>query len=165
MAKASLIMIAIAVLVTCLSSLASAAEPPHYTVQGQVYCDTCRVGFQTRLSEAIEGAVARLTCRNRTTGEVTLSEPGQTDESGYYNIHVDSNHEEEICEVTLDSSEREDCNEVLPDWYKARILLANNSISGVTDNYRYPNTLGFMIKKALPGCAQVLAELGFLPLN
>ena len=50
--------------------LASAAKPDSFVVQGKVYCDNCRAGFETTITEYIEGAVVKLTCKNSTTNEI-----------------------------------------------------------------------------------------------
>ena len=54
MEKASVI--ALVSLAICLSSLLSFANAEDtFFVEGKVYCDTCRVEFETRLSEPIKG--------------------------------------------------------------------------------------------------------------
>ncbi|XP_021288288.1 olee1-like protein [Herrania umbratica] len=162
MAKASLI--ALVSLAICLSSLSFAYADDTFFVQGKVYCDTCRVEFETRLSQPIKGATVRLECRDRTVGgSITYSQESATDEFGKYSIPVQGDHEEEICEVRVVKSPKEDCNEFMEAWQKARVLLTKKN--GVSDSIRYANNLGFLKKEAVPGCAEVLKELGFLPLN
>ncbi|XP_022718027.1 olee1-like protein [Durio zibethinus] len=163
MAKASVI--ALVSLAICLSSFLSFSyAEDRFFVEGKVYCDTCRVEFETRLTEPIKGATVNLECRNRTLdGSITYSRGATTDELGKYSIEVEGDHAEEICEVSVTKSPREDCNEFMEAWRKARVLLTKND--GVIAPVRYANSLGFLKKKAVPGCAQVLKEMGFVPLH
>lgn len=39
----------------CLSSVLSSDASEHFFVEGKVYCDTCRVQFVTRVTEALPG--------------------------------------------------------------------------------------------------------------
>ncbi|XWS16895.1 hypothetical protein CRYUN_Cryun33cG0020700 [Craigia yunnanensis] len=163
MAKASLIaLVSLAIcLISSLLCFAYAADT--FFVEGKVYCDTCRVEFETRLSEPIKGVTVNLECRNRTEGSITYNQEAVTDESGKYRIPVEGDHEEEICEVSVIKSPREDCNEFMEAWKKARIVLTKND--GVCEPLRFANSLGFLKKEAVPGCAEILKEMGFLPLN
>ncbi|TXG60304.1 hypothetical protein EZV62_014877 [Acer yangbiense] len=133
------------------------------SVDGKVYCDTCRVKFETSLSEAVEGAGVKLICRDRVSEETKLEMEAETDKSGNYKFEVEGDHAEEICEVHLIKSPREDCNEIVKGWNSARILLTTDV--GVVDSIRQANALGFMKKEALENCAKVLQDLGFLPIN
>ncbi|XP_022734577.1 anther-specific protein LAT52-like [Durio zibethinus] len=162
MAKASVI--ALVSLAIYLSSLSFSDAEDTFFVEGKVYCDTCRVEFETRLSEPIKGAIVKLECRNRTIdGSITYSHEAVTDESGKYSIQAKGDHEEEICEVRVTKSPRADCNEFMESWNKARVVLTKKD--GILDPRRFANGLGFLKKEAVPGCAEVLKEMGFLPLN
>ncbi|XVF78796.1 hypothetical protein PTKIN_Ptkin14bG0165900 [Pterospermum kingtungense] len=162
MAKAS--MTTLVSLAICLSSFLSFcyADDPFF-VEGKVYCDTCRVEFETRISEPIKGATVKLECRNRTDQSITYSREAVTDEAGRYSVEVEGDHEEEICEVSAVKSPREDCNEFMESWRKARVVLTKKD--GLMQPLRYANNLGFFKKEALPGCAEVLRELGFPKIN
>lgn len=109
------------------------------------------------------GATVNLECRNRTTEVVTYSREGVTNELGKYRISVEGDHEEEICEVKAIKSSREDCNDPMDAWSKARVVLTTKD--GVMQPTRYANGLGYRKKEAVSGCAEVLKELGFVPLN
>ncbi|KAK3012519.1 hypothetical protein RJ639_008005 [Escallonia herrerae] len=163
MAKA----IALIVSALCILAIADFAHAhEQYHVQGQIYCDTCRVQFATRIAEPIEGAAVRLECRKRDGSEnVTYSVEGVTDAEGLYHLPVEGEHEDEICEVILVKSPREDCSEQMDEFNRARVVCSSNSGIDNAGQVRYANALGFMIKEALPGCKQVLDELGFFPLH
>lgn len=110
------------------------------------------------------GAKVRLECRDREGGSITLSSEADTDEQGRYNIPVEGDHEEEVCEVILVKSPNDDCNEISNELHaklSARISLTNNN--GIAGPHRIPNPLGFMKKEADPQCAEVLKELGLTP--
>ncbi|KAF5729749.1 putative Anther-specific protein LAT52 precursor [Tripterygium wilfordii] len=177
-AATALFMAAAAIL--CFSSLASAtargsisaptsapASAPASNdilyVEGRVYCDTCRVQFETKLTEYMEGASVRLECRNRTTDKITYTFEDLTDSNGIYHIPVEGDHEEEICEVRLLKSSRDDCSETTTGRRVGRVLITKNV--GVATPIRYANSLGFLQKVALPGCIKELQGLGFLPLD
>ena len=97
-------------------------------------------------------------------GKVTLSKEADTEEKGTYSIPVEGDHEEEVCEVVLVKSPKEDCSEVSHDLHvklSARISLTNHN--GITGPHRMANPLGFMKKEVDPRCAEVLKELGLTP--
>ncbi|KAJ4821902.1 hypothetical protein Tsubulata_032190 [Turnera subulata] len=150
----------------CFSSLlisANAKKSDTLFVEGRVYCDTCRVEFQTKLSEPLGGVKVRLECNSRENGTLTFSEEGVTDKGGSYTLSVRGDHEEDICQIKLLSSPRADCNEQFQSTDMARILITRNV--GVAEPKRYANALGFKIKTALPECDKVLTDMGFLPLE
>ncbi|KAA8519664.1 hypothetical protein F0562_013891 [Nyssa sinensis] len=150
----------------CLFSLLAFAhsKDSHFLVEGEVYCDTCRSQFITRLSETMPGAKVRLECRTREDGEVTYSIEGETDEKGIYHLRVEGEHEEEICEVKLVKSSKPDCEEISTEgWAKTSSRISLTSNNGIVSDVRHANPLGFMAKKALPECVPVYKEMGMLP--
>ncbi|TXG46985.1 hypothetical protein EZV62_026279 [Acer yangbiense] len=155
----------IATAALCFSALVGVAQATEQklVVDGKVYCDTCRVKFETSLSEAVEGASVKLICKDRVSEETKLEMEAETDKSGHYKFEVEGDHAEEICEVHLVKSPREDCNEIVKGWNSARILLTTDV--GVVDSIRQANALGFMKKEALEKCGGVLQAMGFLPIN
>ncbi|ONK73142.1 uncharacterized protein A4U43_C04F27680 [Asparagus officinalis] len=139
-----------------LSSVAvlSLVAAETFTIQGRVYCDTCRAGFETSATEYMEGAKVKVECKNYTTREVTQKASGETDASGTYNIPITHTHESETCEVALVESSRKDCDEIKPDRAMARVVLANDT--GISTGIRYANSLGFLKKEPLPACGDLL---------
>ncbi|KAG4149558.1 hypothetical protein ERO13_D05G341650v2 [Gossypium hirsutum] len=115
MAKASLIILVS--LAICMSSSLSlvngaASDANKFTVLGHVYCDTCRVEFETSLSEPLPGAAVKLECKNRTDEKITFQSPEiTTDNLGDYKIEVTGDYEDSDCDVTLVKSPRADCND------------------------------------------------------
>ncbi|CAM8889524.1 unnamed protein product [Rhodiola kirilowii] len=128
-------------------------------VEGKVYCDTCRVGFETKLTEYLADAKVGLECRNRETGELTYAEEGVTDATGTYRIEVSGDHEEDICEVKTVKSPRKDCNEIAA-WDKAMVVITKHN--GAITPVRFANSIGFTKKIAVDGCKEALTELGIV---
>jgi hypothetical protein len=106
-------------------------------------------------------ARVRLECRKRHGGDLTYSVEGVTDKNGNYSLHVEGDHEEEICTLLPIKSPRPDCNERMANYGKTVVSLTSNS--GVSSTVRYANPLGFSIKEALPDCVKVLTDMGFFP--
>ncbi|XP_050287287.1 olee1-like protein [Quercus robur] len=132
-----------------------------FSVEGKVYCDTCRIQFVTRISEYMKDATVGIECRDREGGSITHSGTAVTDASGSYKLAVEEEHEEDICAVSLIKSANSDCSEVSKDPFlkkSARVSLTSNN--GISSPVRLANPLGFMKKEALPQCADVLKELG-----
>ncbi|EEF38957.1 Anther-specific protein LAT52 precursor, putative [Ricinus communis] len=148
----------------CFSSLLSSAlATAGLYVEGKVYCDTCRVEFETKLSEVIPGTRVKLECKNRENNTLTYAVEGVTDASGIYRLPVEGEHEEDLCEVKLIKSGKPDCAEAFKSVDHARVLLTHNV--GVVQPTRYTNPLGFMKQKASPECGKVLQDMGFVPLD
>ncbi|KAK2638788.1 hypothetical protein Ddye_026583 [Dipteronia dyeriana] len=168
MAKTCSVAVLVAAAALCMAALINVAEARREKdtslyVEGKVYCDTCRVQFETPVSEFIVGATVTLLCRNRMTEVVSVEIDAVTDQSGKYTIKVDGDHADSICEVHLTNSPREDCKEVTAELNAARIVLTSDV--GVVEPVRYANALGFMRKEALKNCGEVLKGMGFLPIN
>ena len=143
----------------CLLSVVHANNDFH--VEGKIYCDTCRAGFETKVTEPIKGAKVTLECRIREGGSITLTADGETDKKGIYSIAVDGDHEDEVCEVLAKESPREDCNTPVPGRNRGRVLITANN--GIPSPVRFVNSLGFLKKEPLPVCPKVIAALGLTP--
>ncbi|GMG99677.1 hypothetical protein Nepgr_001517 [Nepenthes gracilis] len=158
MEKSQIIVLIASVL--CLLSFVECHDD-RFFVEGQVYCDTCRTEFITRVSKFLEGAKVRLECRNITFGAISYAAEAVTDKNGRYSLAVDGDYEDDICEVLLVKSPREDCSEVPSDPFirqAAKVSLTSNN--GIVDPIRTANPLGFKIREPLPECLEVLKELG-----
>ncbi|GER47632.1 pollen Ole e 1 allergen and extensin family protein [Striga asiatica] len=171
----------------CILAIATFANAHHdFNVEGDVYCDPCRVQFETELARRLvdsceEGAVrevglgalneipsqhqlmmegrsanVRLECRHADTKAVTYSLDGVTGPNGQYSLPVVGDHGDEICEVSVVKSPSDDCNEPLGD--KSRVVLASND--GMHSGFRFANAIGFQTKTALPQCGPVLFNMG-----
>ncbi|KAK1291210.1 Pollen-specific protein C13 [Acorus calamus] len=153
-------------------------DKPTFIIQGRVYCDTCRAGFETPATLYVQGtkefkirnSITQIhmgvvffhgrgfwvECRNFTTGVVSYRGTGTTDEKGTYELKVEDDREGEICDVGLVSSPMKECSEVKEGRDRARIVLTHNS--GMSSNVRYANSLGFLKDVPLPTCGQLLLQ-------
>lgn len=102
----------------------------------------------------------RLECTNIETKAVTYSVEGVTGERGHYSLQVQGDHANEICEVRVVKSPREDCSEPMSDFEKSRIVCTDND--GMHAAVRFANPIGFMTKTADAQCTPVLFDLGVL---
>ncbi|CAL9178562.1 unnamed protein product [Musa hybrid cultivar] len=140
----------------CFAIAGVALATPNFRIQGRVYCDKCRAGFETSATDYIEGAKVKLECRQYDTGVVEQTATAVTDASGTYTLEVEDNHEEEICEVVLVESPRPGCSEIMTGRNRARVLISAES--GLTTSVRYANSLGFLNAAPLPECGLLLQK-------
>ncbi|KQJ82329.1 pollen-specific protein C13 [Brachypodium distachyon] len=148
--------VALAVIMAGLAGTSDAVDLPDYIVQGRVYCDTCRAGFETNVTTYIKGAKVRLECKRFGTEKVERALDGVTDETGTYKIELKDSHPEDICEVVLIQSPLADCNKIQALRDRARVELTRNI--GISDNLRLANSLGYLKDVPLPVCAQLLKQ-------
>ncbi|KAK4420416.1 Anther-specific protein LAT52 [Sesamum alatum] len=148
-------------LVSALCILAVAAvvngHKEKFHVEGDVYCDPCRVQFETELSYHLAGATVRLECRDIETKTVTYSAEGVTDSNGHYSLTVKGDHEKDICEVVAVKSPTAECSKPMGEYEKAKIECTENS--GLHNPIRYANPVGFMTWSVLPECGPILLNL------
>ncbi|PKA48624.1 Pollen-specific protein C13 [Apostasia shenzhenica] len=154
MAKLQYFLPALAAFCLLAAGIAAGAKDVEFHVQGRVYCDNCRAGFETNITEYLPGATVRLECQSFFNDTVAHLMEGVTDADGYFRLAVPSDHEEEICYVKLIESPRADCAEVKENRERARVLLTENS--GQSNSVRYANNLGFLKEQPLPVCAELL---------
>ncbi|EEF48468.1 pollen-specific protein C13 [Ricinus communis] len=150
---------AILLLALCvLPALVAAARPARnpFEVEGRVYCDTCRAGFETSKTTYVAGAKVRVECKDRKTMELVYSKEGTTDSTGTYRIHVDEDHQDQLCDAMLVSSPQHDCMKPSSGRDRARVILTNNN--GIVSNKRYANSIGFMKEDAMSGCFELLRQ-------
>ncbi|XP_047964275.1 anther-specific protein LAT52-like [Salvia hispanica] len=144
--------------VLCILAFATVARSYElFKVEGDVYCDPCRVQFQTPLSKKLSGAGIKVECRNIETKTLTFSVNGTTNEQGHYVVEVVGDHEDDTCEVVAVTSADAACNVPMDDMTVSRIECTTNS--GIHTDVRYANPLGFMTKHASPQCLSVLKDL------
>ncbi|CAA6656428.1 unnamed protein product [Spirodela intermedia] len=118
---------------------AAAADSPSFVVEGRVFCDTCRAGFETTATEYLAGAKVRLECKHEESEELVHTVEGTTDATGTYHLKVADDHEDELCEVVLVESPHADCSEIKTGRDRARILLTHNSGLAPTSVSRTPS--------------------------
>ncbi|XP_039141067.1 major pollen allergen Lol p 11-like [Dioscorea cayenensis subsp. rotundata] len=141
-------------LLSAIAAIALASPKPQFTIQGRVYCDTCRAGFETTATEYIKGAKVKMECKRYDNDEVSYEAEAVTDGSGTYSITINNDHQDEICEVVLLESPLAGCNEIVVGRNRARVVLTQNS--GMSSGVRYANSLGFYKEDPLPLCGELL---------
>ncbi|KHG18492.1 Anther-specific LAT52 [Gossypium arboreum] len=150
---ANISIIALLCFTICVSSslnyaYGAAEENMQYMVVGHVYCDTCRVEFETKLSEPLGGAISP---------EIVANSHGD------YHIIVEGDYEESDCDVALVRSPRVDCSDPTEAWRKSRVVLT--TLDGLSGKLRFANNLGFKKDVTLPQCTRILQEMGYYELN
>ncbi|CAM8939014.1 unnamed protein product [Rhodiola kirilowii] len=125
-------------------------------VRGRVYCDTCRAGFETPATTYIAGVRVRLECRDRHSFEMRYTIDALTDASGTYEVTVNEDHEDEVCDAVLIRSPRPDCALLSPGRDRARVILTR--YNGIASDISFVNSLGFMKNEALSGCTELLQQ-------
>ncbi|KAF3441033.1 hypothetical protein FNV43_RR19319 [Rhamnella rubrinervis] len=129
-------------------------QPFH--IQGRVYCDTCRFGFETEAITHIEAATVELQCINRTNLQVMYSAKAKTDSKGTYDFVVEKDQQDQMCNCNLVHSPEEECREESPGRNKATALLTADN--GVVNKFHKVNSMGFFKKQALPICKTLRAK-------
>lgn len=129
-----------------------------FNVEGDVYCDPCRVQFVTDLSKKLPGATVRVECRDLETKAVTYAAEGATGLDGHYTLEVDGEHENDSCEVSVVKSPRSECSEPMGELGKSRIECTANG--GMHAASRYANPIGFMTAAVNPQCGPMLFNMG-----
>ncbi len=127
-----------------------------FTLQGRVYCDTCRAGFETPVTSYIAGARVRIECKDRDTLQLVYSVEGVTDSTGTYKIAIEDDHGDQMCDAILVKSPQADCAKVDPGRDRSRLSLTRNN--GVVSDGRFANAMGFMKDEPDFGCTELLQK-------
>ncbi|MED6148687.1 hypothetical protein PIB30_055221 [Stylosanthes scabra] len=176
MAKHFAVVVAVLVVAFCFSSALAAAPAPaatatsttpnknYFVVQGKIYCDPCRVEFETRLSHPLSDIKVTLECKRIDDEKnITYTVETTTDKQGYYDLPVYGDHQDEICQVKTERSTHPKCKEPMKHLDTDRIMLTKND--GVSSAKRFVNPLGFMTRNIDARCVQIAQELGMLNTN
>ncbi|XP_062149197.1 protein DOWNSTREAM OF FLC-like [Alnus glutinosa] len=127
-----------------------------FRVRGRVYCDTCRCGFETSASTYISGARVRIECKDRKSLQVVYSVEGETNSDGTYEILVEDDHEDQMCQSLLVSSPIADCKSADPGRDRATVVLTR--YNGCLNDQRFANAMGFLKDQPLSGCPKLLKQ-------
>lgn len=96
-------------------------------------------------------------CRDRLNPDnVVYTKKARTDSTGTYNILVNEDHTDQLCNTKLISSPQTDCNEAAPGRDEARVILTRNN--GIASDKRFANSLGYMKNEAESGCTEILKQ-------
>ncbi|KAJ7956852.1 Pollen-specific protein [Quillaja saponaria] len=150
-----LLLLALCCVLPALATSGSSIQSNSFCIQGHVYCDTCRAGFETNVTTYIEGATVEIVCKNRKTLEKVFSVKGVTDSTGKYSINVHEDHADEICECQLVNSPQPNCKIVDRGRSKSSVVLTRYD-NGVLNYLHYANAMGFLQDEPLDGCSELL---------
>ncbi|KAL1350046.1 hypothetical protein HN51_026502 [Arachis hypogaea] len=145
----------------CFSSVLAddKSKEPTFTIEGKIYCDPCRVEFETRLSHPLSDIKVTLECKKiGDEKNITYTAETQTDKNGFYTLAVMGDHQEEICTVQTERSNHPKCKEPMKRMDADRVVLTKND--GVSSSRRFVNPLGFMTRNIDARCVSVAKELG-----
>lgn len=102
----------------------------------------------------------RVECKDRETLRVKYSLEAETDANGTYEIMVEDDHEDQICECALVSSPIANCRLADPGRSRASALLTRY-MNGVVNSRHTVNNMGFLQDEPLAGCKELLKK--YLP--
>ncbi|XP_047307110.1 pollen-specific protein C13-like [Impatiens glandulifera] len=150
----TMLMIALCLLPAIVTATRPMVEP--LSLEGRVYCDTCRAGFETSATTYISGAKVRIECRDKISQKVVYSVETTTDETGTYRVNIKEDHEDGVCDALLVSSSHRGCTTADPGRDRARVILTR--YNGIASSKRYANNMGFMMNEPMSGCTQLLQQ-------
>ncbi|KAG5541696.1 hypothetical protein RHGRI_021505 [Rhododendron griersonianum] len=150
----TMLILALCVLPALVSASRPMAKP--FVLEGHVYCDTCRAGYETSATTPIAGAMVKLECKDRKTQELLYSIGGTTDSKGKYEIKVREDHGSQLCDVMLVSSPQSNCASVDSGRDRSRVILTGNN--GISSYKRFANAMGFLMDEPLSGCKKLLQQ-------
>ncbi|CAI0447716.1 unnamed protein product [Linum tenue] len=153
MAPRFLLFVALCVLPALVAATRPARNP--FLVRGKVYCDTCNFGFETPKSTSIAGATVRIVCKDRKSNKVVYQREGKTNSEGNYQIQVDEDHQDQVCDAKVVRSPQLDCFKTSSGRDQARVILTENN--GIASRERYANAMGFSKEGTVAGCSQLLS--------
>ncbi|XP_010547621.1 PREDICTED: protein DOWNSTREAM OF FLC [Tarenaya hassleriana] len=134
-----------------LLPLVAVADDSEFQIEGCVYCDTCRFGFETDASEYIPGATVKIECKDRVTLRSEEVAKAVTDKGGRYRVTVKGDRQDQQCLAKLVDSPMSGCQEQDPGRSSATVILTRSN--GAASNRHFANAMGFLRSQPLPGCA------------
>ncbi|XVF58941.1 hypothetical protein PTKIN_Ptkin07bG0106800 [Pterospermum kingtungense] len=141
----------------CLLPMIVNAQRKPFQIIGKVYCDACRAGFETSKCSYIPGARVEIKCYDRNTLRLKYRIGAVTDSTGTYNILVEDDHQDQLCNVYLVSSPVPRCQTKDPRRKKASVILTGGN--GASSTLHYANAMGFFQDKPAAGCEELLKKL------
>ncbi|KAL0728345.1 hypothetical protein Bca4012_024438 [Brassica carinata] len=141
----------IAVLCVSLLPLAAMAAGTPFHIEGCVYCDTCRFGFETIATKYIIGARVRIVCADRVTLKQEVVGEAVTGHRGMYKVAVKGDRQDQQCFAELVDSPIRKCQVADPGRSTATVILTRSN--GAASTRHFANAMGFFRDRPLRGCA------------
>ncbi|XP_047319418.1 protein DOWNSTREAM OF FLC-like [Impatiens glandulifera] len=152
-----LVLVSAALLVLSVAVGVSGYRMGHpFKVRGKVYCDTCGRGFETNVTTYIQGATVKIECTDREGLKVKYSVLGLSGLGGEYEMTIQGDRGDDICDAVLVSSPLTDCDEIDTRRSRASIILTRSN--GLSSDVRPVNSMGFLLKQPLPICATMFLD-------
>ncbi|KAL1225736.1 Protein DOWNSTREAM OF FLC [Cardamine amara subsp. amara] len=149
MAK-SFVPLTVVLCVSILPLAAMAVGTPFY-IEGSVYCDTCRFGFETIATRYISGAKVRIVCKDRVTLKPEVVGKAVTGPKGKYRVRVTGDRQDQQCLAELVHSPIPGCRVADPGRSTATVILTRSN--GAASTRHFANAMGFLRDRPLRGCA------------
>ncbi|CAN1224866.1 Protein DOWNSTREAM OF FLC [Linum perenne] len=135
-----------------------------FVIRGSVYCDTCRCGFETNKTTYIPGFLFFLFLllffpSSVDTMQLRYSDETTTDKDGAYEITVEDDHGDQICETVLVSSPWGYCKVPDPGRSHSQVIVTRSN--GAISNLHFANAMGFLKDQAEDGCTELVRHLLF----
>lgn len=102
------------------------------------------------------GAKVRVECKDKNSMEVHFSKEATTDVTGTYQMLINEDHGDHLCDAMLVSSPRPDCARFSSGRERSRVILTSNN--GIASNARFVNAMGFEADEPMSGCTQLLKQ-------
>ncbi|CAN8298987.1 unnamed protein product [Cochlearia groenlandica] len=141
------------IVVLCISllPLAAVAVGTPFHIEGSVYCDTCRFGFETIATKYIAGAKVKVVCQDRVTLESVVVGEAVTGGQGKYKVAVTGDRQDQQCRAELVESPVLGCQVPDPGRSTATVILTR--ANGAASTRHFANAMGFLKDQPLRGCA------------
>ncbi|XP_013612272.1 PREDICTED: protein DOWNSTREAM OF FLC-like [Brassica oleracea var. oleracea] len=131
----------LAVMCVLLLPLAAMAAGTPFHIEGCVYCDTCRFGFETILTKYITGAKVKIVCKDSVTLKSEVVGEAVTGRRGRYRVAVKGDRQDQQCLAVLVNSPISNCQFPDPGRNTATVILTRSN--GIASTRHFANAMGF----------------------
>ncbi|CAN6865952.1 unnamed protein product [Brassica oleracea var. botrytis] len=131
----------LAVMCVLLLPLAAMAAGTPFHIEGCVYYDTCRFGFETIATKYITGAKVKIVCKDSVTLKSEVVGEAVTGRRGRYRVAVEGDRQDQQCLAVLVNSPISNCQFPDPGRNTATVILTRSN--GIASTRHFANAMGF----------------------